>query len=233
RQRRLELHVLRQKLRQRPRVEALPGRDRVLGVVPDGLRSERDEPLERLVEPVVDEPLQALVAAGTLEPELLPLEMPPDHAAREEHRAAGSGSPLDQPRSTAELARPRGADEAGHAGSGDQHTRITSARTSACARRTRRARARAPRGRPRTYSLRPRRRRPRRRDRWRRRGARPPTPRGRRGGSAAASRACPARPDGARRTRPRLRRVVLRTAPARPARSRATGTRPPSPSGRS
>ncbi len=80
-------------------------------------------------------------------------------------------------RPQAELARPCGADEPGHAGTCDQHP-ATSARTSACARRTRRARAPAPRGTRRACSAHRRRRRSRRRDLARRRCARPRSRRG-------------------------------------------------------
>ena len=56
---------------QRTRVEPLAGRARVLRVLPDRLGAERDEPRERVVEPLPDEPLQRLVAARALGAEVL------------------------------------------------------------------------------------------------------------------------------------------------------------------
>ena len=91
RQRRLELDVtgrLDEESRQRTRVVPAAGRERVLGVAPDRLGAERLEPAERLVEPLPDQPLEPLVAAGTFGAEALPLQMAPDDAGREEHRAA-------------------------------------------------------------------------------------------------------------------------------------------------
>jgi hypothetical protein len=61
RQRRLELDVTGRRdeeSRQRARVVAAAGRERVLGVAPDRLRAERLEPAERVVEPLPDQPLQ-------------------------------------------------------------------------------------------------------------------------------------------------------------------------------
>ena len=46
--------------------------------------------------------------------------MAPDHAAREQHRAAGAVALLEDDRRSAELARARRGDEAGHAGAGDE-----------------------------------------------------------------------------------------------------------------
>src|SRR5581483_8956625 len=110
------LDVAGEELRERARVEALARRQGILRVLPHRLRSERDEPPERIVEALVDQTLQVLVAVGTLPPEVVPLAMPPDHAAREQHRAAGTSPLLDEARAQTELARTRGTDEPGHAG---------------------------------------------------------------------------------------------------------------------
>ena len=120
-QRRLEGDVAREQRSERPRVEALAGRARVLGVLPHGLGAERDEPGERVVEALPDQPLQRLVAAGTLGAKVGPFPMAPDDAAREQHRAAGARPLVDETRPQAELARPRGAHEPGHAGARDEH----------------------------------------------------------------------------------------------------------------
>jgi len=45
----------------------------------------------------------------------------PDDTAREQHRTAGPRSLLEEAGPEAELPRPRGTDEPGHAGTGDQH----------------------------------------------------------------------------------------------------------------
>src|SRR5205814_10348429 len=94
-------------------------RERVLGVAPDRLGPERLEPAERVVEPLPDQPLQPLVAALALGAEALPLQVPPDDAGREEHRAADPGSLLQHPGLVPELAEPHGGDEPRHPGASD------------------------------------------------------------------------------------------------------------------
>ena len=230
RQRRLELDVARKQRGQRPRIEPLAGRERVLGVLPHRLGAERYEPVERVVQPLPDEPLQRRVAAGALGAEVVPLEVPPDDAAREQHRAAGARSLLDQPRREPELARARGAHEPGHASACDRA--IRKARTSACARRTRSGRCSGPQrntayvfGASTTSSI--------------------STPRSfaaamcssadststARWLSSGRSGLRRARRDGTRRRRRRPRRAAHRTHRAARRRSRATRTRRPSPPG--
>src|SRR5439155_21483820 len=63
--------------------------------------------------------LQHRVAVRALRAEPVPLEMPPHHARREQHRAAGARPLLDQAHGTAELAQARRAHEPGHAGARD------------------------------------------------------------------------------------------------------------------
>ncbi len=89
--------------------------------VPHRLRAERDEPRERVVEPLPHEPLERLVAAGTVGAEVVPLVVAPDDAAREEHRAAGAHALLDDDRVEAELARADGGDEARHPAPAIEH----------------------------------------------------------------------------------------------------------------
>ncbi len=117
------VHAGREHLGECARIEALARRPRVLGVLPDRRGAERDEPRKRVVETFPHEPLQRLVAARALGAEVLPLEMPPDDAAGEEHRATRAGPLLDHDRVEAELTRTHGGDEPGHAGSGNEHYR--------------------------------------------------------------------------------------------------------------
>ena len=51
--------------------------------------------------------------------------MTPDHAAREQHRAAGTVPLLEDDAARAELARAGGRDEAGHAGAGDEVAQVS------------------------------------------------------------------------------------------------------------
>src|SRR4029077_10162010 len=72
-------------------------------------------PSEPLVEPVEHEPLQPLVAARALRPELVEASIAPDHAAREQHRTARPRPLLQHERCRAQLARPRSGAEPGQA----------------------------------------------------------------------------------------------------------------------
>jgi hypothetical protein len=98
-------------------VEADAGGERVLGLARHDRRAERLEPLEPIVEPLEDQPLQRLVAASALRAELLEASVAPDHAAREQHRAARPRPLLQHDRLGAELARAGSRAEAGHPGS--------------------------------------------------------------------------------------------------------------------
>src|SRR5207248_7070745 len=101
------------------RVEALPDRPRIAGLVCDHRRAERLEPRDAVVEALPHEPLQALVAGRALRPEVVPFAEAPDDAAREQHRAARPRSLLVDDRRRAELARTRRRAQAGHAGTRD------------------------------------------------------------------------------------------------------------------
>ena len=103
------------------RVEALPGRERVRRVLPDDLRPQRNQPVERLVERVEEHPLEPFVTAGALAPEVLEGSVAPDDTAREEHRAARPVALLQHDWVGAELAGARGCAEAGHPGAGYEH----------------------------------------------------------------------------------------------------------------
>ena len=120
----LELDIAGEQLGERARVEPLARRSRILGVRPHRVGAERDEPLERVVEPLPDEPLQRLVAAWALRAEVVPLDVAPDDAARKQHRPARTRALLDHAGPEAELPRPCGADEPGHPGACDQHQRF-------------------------------------------------------------------------------------------------------------
>src|SRR5581483_12031708 len=102
-------------------VESLARRPRVLRVLPHRLGAERDEPGERVVESLPYEPLERLVTGRALGAEVLPPEMTPHDAAREQHRTADARPLLDHHRLAPELARAHGGDEPGHAGSRDEH----------------------------------------------------------------------------------------------------------------
>src|SRR4051812_586346 len=106
---------------QRTGIEPLSRRAGILRVLPHRFRPKRHEPRERVVEPLPDQPLQRLVAAGALGAKCLEVDVPPDDAAREEHRAARPRSLLQHARAEAELAGARGAHEPGHAGACDDY----------------------------------------------------------------------------------------------------------------
>ena len=130
-------HLPRQRLRQRLRVEAPPDRARIAGRRLHRRAGGSLEPVERVVEPLVDEPLQDRLAARAVLAERLERPVPPDDAARQEHRAARTVALLHHPRRTAELAEARSGDEPRHAGAGDDGHAVRRARSSACARRIR------------------------------------------------------------------------------------------------
>src|SRR5262249_32150301 len=106
------------------RLEALSGRARVRRLLPDDRRALRDEPLERVVEPLPDETLQAFVAARALGAELLEPPVSPDDAAREQHRPADARPLFADDRAESELAGARCGDEPGHAGARDRDRQV-------------------------------------------------------------------------------------------------------------
>jgi hypothetical protein len=116
------------------------GRARVAGLALGDVTPERLEPPEVAVEAVEHEPLELGVAVGRFGAEELEVAVAPDDAAREQHRAAGPVALLEHRHVRPELARVGGGAQPGHAGAGyDQvwHRRLRSARSPACARRTR------------------------------------------------------------------------------------------------
>src|SRR5581483_113287 len=76
---------------------------------------------ERVVEPVPDQGLEILVAAGALCAEVVPLEVAPDDAAGEQHRAPHPRPLLHDLRLDTELAQACGGDQPCHPGSCDEH----------------------------------------------------------------------------------------------------------------
>src|SRR5205807_7076654 len=108
-------------VREAARVEALADRPRVPGLLPDDGRAERLEPGDRVVEPFDDEPLQRRIAAGTFLLEVVERAEAPDHAARDQHRAAGARALLQHDGLDAELAQPHGRHEPGHPRARDEH----------------------------------------------------------------------------------------------------------------
>src|SRR5215203_3426053 len=97
-------------------IEPRPRRERIRGFFAHGDRTRGDEPLERVVEAVPDQPLQPGVAAGALATEVVPLAVAPYHARQQQHRPARSLPLLPHGRRDAELTEARGGDEAGHPG---------------------------------------------------------------------------------------------------------------------
>src|SRR5215208_6486248 len=97
-------------------IEPRPRGERVRGFFTHGDGARGDEPLERVVEAVPDQPLQRGVAAGALATEVVPLAVAPDHARRQQHRAARPRPLLPHGHGDAELTEARGGHEAGHPG---------------------------------------------------------------------------------------------------------------------
>src|SRR3954454_10417582 len=97
-------------------VEPRTSRERVRRLFAHRSGARGDQPLERVVEPVPDQPLQPLVAVRALAPEIAPLAVAPDDARREQHRTAQPRPLLADRCGDAELAEARGGDEAGHPG---------------------------------------------------------------------------------------------------------------------
>ena len=80
-----------------------------------------DESLQRLIWERLDESLGWLESLGA---EALPLQVPPDDAGREEHRAADPGSLLQQPGLVPELAEAYSGNEARHPRARDSYAQI-------------------------------------------------------------------------------------------------------------
>ncbi len=99
---------------QAARVEANAGGERVVRLARHHGGAERLEPGKPLVQPLEYDPLERRVSAGALGAKLLERAVAPDHAAREQHRAAGPVALLEHERLRPELARPRGRAQAGH-----------------------------------------------------------------------------------------------------------------------
>src|SRR5918996_3516925 len=104
-------------------VEAEPTRERVPGLARDDGRAQPLEPPQRLVQSLPDDPLELRVAPRAFRAKPLPLPVPPDDAAREEHRPARSVALLVHDDVRSQLARPRRRHEPGHARPGDDELR--------------------------------------------------------------------------------------------------------------
>src|SRR5215217_4671582 len=100
-------------------IEPPPGRERVRGFLARRNAAHGDQPVERVVEAVPDQPLEPRVAAGTFATEFVPRAVAPDHAGREQHRTAGPRPLFAYDRDDAELTEARRGHEAGHAGPRD------------------------------------------------------------------------------------------------------------------
>src|SRR5205085_3396171 len=75
-------------LGERPRVEAAAHGERITGIALLNRRPQLLEPVERVVEALVDDPLELRIAARALRAEALEVTVAPDEATRQEHRAA-------------------------------------------------------------------------------------------------------------------------------------------------
>src|SRR6186997_1396176 len=117
---------------QTPRVEALADGSRVAGLMLDNRRSERLQPLDRLVQPLDDLALQGRVPARAFLLEGFERSVAPDDAAREEHRAAGPIALLQHDGLGPELPRPCGGGQAGHARTGYHQVGYLSANVGFC-----------------------------------------------------------------------------------------------------
>ena len=128
-----------QSLGQVARVEAGAAGERVARLPLDGPRAQRLDPLEAGVEPLEHRALERLVAAGALLPEARELTMAPDHAARQQHRAAGAVALLQHEHARAALRGLDGRAQPGHARARDDQVvpGARRVRSQACARRTR------------------------------------------------------------------------------------------------
>src|SRR3954451_5751863 len=108
--------LLDKRARELPGIESRPRRERISRLFAHRNPACGDQPLERAVEPIPDQPLQPLVAVRALAPELVPLAVAPDDAGREQHRTARPRPFLADGCGDAELAEAGGGDEAGHPG---------------------------------------------------------------------------------------------------------------------
>ena len=102
------------------RVEAPADRARVAGLVLDDPRSERLEPVEAVVQPLDDQPLQRGVAAGHSARKSSSVRWRQMTPLERSIEPPGAVALLENERLRPELARPRGRDEAGHARTGDR-----------------------------------------------------------------------------------------------------------------
>src|SRR5918992_3425010 len=100
-------------------IDPRAGRDRVARLAREYRDSERLEPSEIVVQPLVDQPLEVLIPPRALLPESRPVPVPPDEAPREEEGASGPVALLEDYDRGAELARASRGDEPSHACAGD------------------------------------------------------------------------------------------------------------------
>src|SRR5436190_14299523 len=104
---------------QAARVEPPSDRPGIACLSPHDGGAQRLEPVERVVEALDDEPLQARVAVRALATELVERAVAPDNPARKQHRAAGPIAFLEHCRRSSELASARSGAQSGHAGAGN------------------------------------------------------------------------------------------------------------------
>src|SRR6185437_10232272 len=109
-----------QRVRQATWVEAAPDDAWVAGLGRHERGAQRLEPVECVIEPLDDQPLEPRVAVRALAAEFVERAVAPDDPARKQHRAARPIAFLEHHRREAELSGPRRGAEPGHARAGDK-----------------------------------------------------------------------------------------------------------------
>src|SRR5262249_15750340 len=115
------LDAPRQPLGESACVEAHSGRERILRLVLDDRCADRPQPVQRVVESLPDELLDALVSGRALAPERLPVRVAPHDAGAEQHRAARPRPLLVDDGGEPELASADSGHQPGHPPPPDDH----------------------------------------------------------------------------------------------------------------
>ena len=132
-----------QRFGEEARVETKPDGVGIARIVPDDRGAERLEPREVVVEALVDDALERLVAVRAFGAKAVELAVAPNDTARKQHRAARAITLLEHQYGCALLRCVCGGAEPGHAGPGDYE--VKRGKSFPCARRTRALRAPVPR----------------------------------------------------------------------------------------
>jgi hypothetical protein len=109
-----------ERVRQPARVEPHPDGERIPRLAPHDGCAQPLEPGQRVVEPLNDQPLKHRITARAGRAEAFERPVPPDDAAREQHRSPRARALLVHDRPHPELAGTRRRDEPRHPGAGDE-----------------------------------------------------------------------------------------------------------------